>query len=53
MKTAVKYQPALDKQRTKPSITLSRAEQNTRTDVTRLPTSLASESWDLFSHVSV
>ena len=34
MKTEVKYQPALDKQRTKPSITLSHAEQNALTHVT-------------------
>lgn len=36
MKTEVKYQPALDKQHTKPSITLSCTEQNTLTDFTRL-----------------
>lgn len=34
MKTEVKYQPALDKQHTKPSITLSHTEQNTLTDST-------------------
>ena len=53
MKTEVKYQPALDKQHTKPSITLSHAEQNTLTHVTWRPASLASENWDLFSPVSV
>ena len=51
MKTEVKYQPALDKQRNKPSITLSHAEQNTLTYVTWLPASLASENWNLFSQV--
>lgn len=53
MKTEVKYQAALDKQHTKPSITLRRAEQNTLTDFTSLPASLASQSWALFPHVSV
>lgn len=34
MKTEVKYQPALDKQHTTPSITLSHTEQNTLTNFT-------------------
>lgn len=36
MKTEVKYQPARDKQHSKPSITLSHTEQNTLTDYTGL-----------------
>lgn len=36
IKTEVKYQPALDKQHTEPSITLSHAEQNTLTGFTWL-----------------
>jgi hypothetical protein len=59
MKTEVKYQPGLDKQHTKPSITLSYTEQSTLTDFTWLCCALlrqaltASQSWDLFHQVCV
>lgn len=59
MKTEVKYQPAVDKQHTEPSITFSRTEQNTLTDfawlscASRRQAFTISESRDLFRQVFI
>lgn len=52
MKTEVKYQPAPDKQRAEPSITLSRTEQNSLTDATCLSCFTALRA-GTFSHKSL